>query len=180
MFSFSKPDRPHGFDWGIFIAGILSCLLAFVMLHNPSQSLRGLVIAFAILSITQGLMWISVFARFHYVFGLSWVGIISGVIDILIGILFLFYQTAGALSLGWMLAIWFFFDSISGIAFAGHLRDISTGFFIFNLILNILTLLLSIAMLLNPVITAFSLVYLVAFYLLIFGINEIVLAWMHR
>ena len=32
----------------------------------------------------------------------------------------------------------------------------------------------------NPLIAALSLVWLVAFWLLVFGINEIVTAWMHR
>lgn len=180
MFSFSRPDRQRGFDWGVFIAGVISCLLSFVMLRNPGQSLRGLVIAFSILSIMQGIMWLSAYSRFHDFFGISWVGIVAAVVDIIIGILFLFYQNIGALSLGWLLGIWFFLDSVSGIAFAGHLRFLSTGYFIFDLIMNILTLILSIMLLLHPIASAFSLVYIVAFYLLLFGINEIVLAWMHR
>lgn len=180
MFSFSRPDRQRGFDWGVFVAGVISCLLAFVMLRNPGQSLRGLVIAFAILSIIQGIMWISAYNRFRNFFGISWVGIGAAVIDIVIGIFFLFYQNFGALSLGLLLGIWFFLDSVAGIAFAGHLRFLSTSYFVFDLIMNILTLILSIMLLLHPIASAFSLVYLVAFYLLLFGINEIVLAWMHR
>ncbi|MCH3905355.1 MAG: DUF308 domain-containing protein [Lactobacillus sp.] len=180
MFSFSRPDRQHGFDWGVFIAGVISCLLSFVMLRNPGQSLRGLVVAFSIVSIMQGIMWLSSYSWFRDLFGISWVGIVAAVVDIIIGIIFLFYQEIGAVSLGLILGIWFLIDSISGIAFSGHLRFLSTGYFIFDLIMNILTLILSIMLLLHPIASAFSLVYLVAFYLLLFGINEIVLAWMHR
>ena len=49
-----------------------------------------------------------------------------------------------------------------------------------NLILNILSLIIAFFLIINPVIAALSLVWLVAFWLLVFGINEIVVAFMHR
>lgn len=181
MFSFSNQDRmPRGFDWGLLVAGILSAIVGIYILRYPGKGLRFLVIAFALLSIMQGIIWLSAYSRFHNYFGPSWSTLISAIIDIVIGILFLFYQDIGALSLGVMVGIWFLADTIVGIIFSWQLRVVSTGYFVFNLILNIFCLILAVMIVLNPVVTAFSLSYLLAFALIIFGINEIVVAFMRR
>jgi uncharacterized membrane protein HdeD (DUF308 family) len=181
MFSFSNQNRmPRGFDWGLLVAGVLSAVVGIYVLRYPGKGLRFLVIAFALLSIMQGIVWLSAYSRFHNFFGPSWSTLISAIVDIVIGILFLFYQQVGALSLAIMVGIWFVADAIVGIVFSWHLRDFSTGSFVFNLVLNILCLILAVMILLNPVVTAFSLSYLLAFTLIIFGINEIVLAFARR
>ena len=180
MFLYSNSDRPHGFDWSVFIAGVLSFLLGIFILKYPSKGLRGLVLAFALVSILQGLMWIGSFVKFRQFFSRSWVTLISGVIDLAIGILFLFDNNLGALTISLIVALWFLTDSIIAIVFSAHLVTFGKGYFVFNLILNILTLVMSILMLFNPALTAFSLVYLIAFYLILFGFNEVVVAWVHR
>lgn len=125
------------------------------------------------MSIMQGIVWLSAYSRFHHLFGPSWSTMISAIVYIVIGISFLF----GALSLAIMVGIWFVADAIVGVVFSWHLRDFSTGSFVFNPVLNILCLILAVLILLNPVVTVFSLSYLLAFTLIIFGINEIVLAF---
>ena len=42
------------------------------------------------------------------------------------------------------------------------------------------SLIIAIALLFNPMLAAITLVYLVAFWLMVFGINEIFVSWMHR
>ena len=76
--------------------------------------------------------------------------------------------------------IWFLADSIIGIIFSWHLREYSTGYFVLCLILNIISLIITFALLFNPMLAAITLVYLVAFWLMVFGINEIFVSWMHR
>jgi len=120
------------------------------------------------------------YSRFREFFSRSWVAIVSGVLDIIIGILFICSYDIGGLTIAYLFAIWFFVDSVVGIAWSWHLRAFSTGYFVFNLILNILSLIIAFFLIINPVIAALSLVWLVAFWLLVFGINEIVVAFMHR
>ena len=178
IFSSSKDNR--GFDWGYSIAGILMVVVAFVLLRHPAKGLHAFVLIFAIISIVQGLVWLAGYSRFREFFSRSWVALISGILDIIIGILFLCSYDIGGLTIAYLFAIWFFVDSVVGIVFSWHLRDFSTGYFIFNLILNILSLIIAIFLIFNPVLAALSLVWLVAFWLLVFGINEVVVAFMHR
>ncbi|MDK8393068.1 DUF308 domain-containing protein, partial [Lactobacillus gasseri] len=95
-------------------------------------------------------------------------------------VLFLCSREIGGLTLAILFAIWFLADSIIGIIFSWHLREYSTGYFVLCLILNIISLIIAFALLFNPVLAAITLVYLVAFWLMVFGINEIFVSWMHR
>ncbi|RVU70272.1 MULTISPECIES: HdeD family acid-resistance protein [Lactobacillus] len=178
IFSSSRNNR--GFDWGALIAGILMIVAAFLLLRHPEKGLHAFVLIFAVLSIVQGVVWISAYTRFRDFFVRSWVTLVSGILDIIIGILFLCSYDIGGLTIAYLFAIWFFVDSVVGIVFSWHLKDFSNGYFLFNLIMNILSLILAFFLILNPVLAALSLIWLVAFWLLVFGINEIVVAWMHR
>lgn len=178
MDSFSRENR--GFDWGAFIAGVLMVIASFLLIRHPGKSLHAFVLIFGILSILQGLVWLAGYSRFRYFFDRSWVTLISGVLDIVVGILFLCSYDIGGLTIAYLFAIWFFVDSVVGIAFSWHLKDFSNGYFIFSLIMNILSLIIAIVLIFNPVLAALSLIWLVAFWLMVFGINEIVVAWMHR
>lgn len=180
MNNFSTSRNQSGFDWGAFIAGVLMIIAAFLLIRHPAKGLHAFVLIFGILSIMQGIVWIAGYSRFREFFSRSWVTLISGILDIIIGILFLCSYDIGGLTIAYLFAIWFFVDSVVGIIFSWHLKDISNGYFIFSLIMNILSLIIAIFLIFNPLIAALSLVWLVAFWLLVFGINEIVVAWMHR
>ena len=52
--------------------------------------------------------------------------------------------------------------------------------FILSLVLDVLSLLVALMMLMNPVVSEMTLVVLVAVYLLIFGGNNILVAFAHR
>ena len=101
-------------------------------------------------------------------------------LDIIVGILFLYSYDAGGLTIAYLFAFWFLFDSISGIIFSWNMRKVSTFFFWINIILNILGLLIAISLMFNPALSALTLIWLVSFGLLIFGINEIIAAFVNR
>lgn len=177
----STNNRRKGFDWGAFLVGLAAIILSFLILRNPKVSLGVLVIAFAILSIMQGVVWMSMYAGFRQVFGASWVTLLAGIIDIVIGVLIIMNLGAGVIFLTYLFIFWFMTDSIAGIIFSWHLRSMETGwYFFFYLLLNIISLGLSIYLLVNPGLALVTMLMVVAFYFMFFGINQIVLAWMHR
>ncbi|GBG05397.1 DUF308 domain-containing protein [Lactobacillus rodentium] len=180
MNNFSSSDEHRGFDWGAFIGGVLLIIAGFIVMAYPDRSFRTFVYLFGIISILQGILWIYAYAKFRDVFSMSWVTILSAIIDIIIGILFLCSNLIGGLTLAILFAIWFLADSIIGIIFSVHLRAFSTGYFIFSLILSIISLIIAIVLLFNPMLAALTMVYLVAFWLLVFGFNELMVSWMHR
>lgn len=173
-------SKHQGFDWGAFIGGILLVITGVLVMSYPDKSFKTFVFIFGIVSIMQGILWISAYARFKDIFGLSWVTIFSAIIDIIIGILFLSSKAVGGITLAILFAIWFLTDSIIGIVFASQLKQYSTGTFVLSLILSILSLIIAIILLFNPALAAMTMVYLVAFWLLIFGFNEIFISFARR
>lgn len=180
MNNFSSSDRPRGFDWGALLGGILLVIVSFILLRYPGRGLEAFVFLFGILSIMQGILWIYMYSKFRDFFSRSWVTLISGVLDIIVGVLFLFSQEIGGITVAVLFAVWFFVDSVVGIVFSWHLRAYSTGYFILSLILNIISLFIAFALMFNPILSAITLVYLVSFWLMFFGLNEIFVAFMHR
>lgn len=95
IFSSSRDNR--GFDWVALIAGVLMVVVSFLLLRHPAKGLHAFVLIFAIISIVQGLVWLAGYSRFRAFFTRSWVALISGVLDIIIGILFLCSYDVGEL-----------------------------------------------------------------------------------
>ncbi|OYS43739.1 hypothetical protein CBF80_03985, partial [Lactobacillus taiwanensis] len=53
------------------------------------------------------IIWISAFVKFHNIFGIRWITLLSAIIDIVIGVLFLCSREIGGLTLAILFAIWF-------------------------------------------------------------------------
>lgn len=93
-----------------------------------------------------------------------------GIIDILVGFIFIFNRNLGVTVIAIVFAIWFLFDSIDDIRVAGVFKQFHRGYYWFLIILAIF-------MLLVPAISALSIVWLIAFYLMLTGIAKIVQAF---
>ena len=103
--------------------------------------------------------------------------LVIGIIDILVGIFFLFNIGAGVVALPFVFAIWFIADSILALFTADLAKGYSTGYYWFTVIINILGVVLGCILLFNPISSALTLSFLVGFYFMIFGINHIVYAF---
>ncbi|MDF7638584.1 DUF308 domain-containing protein [Lactobacillus sp. ESL0791] len=180
MDNFSNYGYHRGFDWAAFISGILMVIAGLLLLRHPGVGLKAFILLFAILSIVQGIVWLAIYSHFRYFIPGSWVMIIAGLLDIIIGALFLYSYDAAGITIAYLFAFWFLFDSIANIIFGWQLRKISLGYFIFCLILNIFSFLIAICLMFNPALSALTLVWLIAFWLLIFGINQIIIAIARR
>ncbi len=180
MDNFSNYRENRGFNWAALIAGILMVVAGLFLIRHPNKALQAFVLLFAIISIVQGLVWLAFYSHFRYIVSMSWLSILSGVLDIIVGILFLYSYDAAGLTIAYLFAFWFLFDSISGITFSWHLRHISGVYFWINMILNVFGLLIAISLLFNPALSALTLIWLVSFWLLIFGISEIIAAFAKR
>ena len=103
--------------------------------------------------------------------------IILGIIDILIGVYLLFNLNIGVAVLPFVFAIWFLFDSIFGLFTLDFAKRVSTGYFWFTLIVDVLGIILGVMLLFNPLSSALTLSFLVGFYFMMFGISNIVYAF---
>lgn len=171
--------QENRFDWGNFLLGLLFIGISFVAFRNPSGSLASLTVIIGISAIAKGLFDIFLRNRLKHLTGVkSSLLIVTGILDIIFGGILLFNINVGMISLAYVFAAWFLVDSISGLFSLDLARAVSTTYYWFNLIVTILGIFVGISLLFNPLTSALTLSFLVGFYLMWFGILNLVKAFL--
>ena len=173
-----KMNERKTLDWGSLILGILFVLVSLISFQDPVGNLVAIVVVFAIFAFLKGIFELFVRNRMKELTGYKGkMPLVIGIIDILVGIFFLFNIGAGVVALPFVFAIWFIADSILALFTADLAKGYSTGYYWFPVIINILGVVLGCILLFNPISSALTLIFLVGFYFMLFGINHIVYAF---
>lgn len=158
-----------------FILGILFILTSLVAFRNIGNSLLSFVIIFAIFAIIKGLYELFIRRSLKKMTGIKvYFPIVSGIFDIILGMYLLFHLNIGLEVLPYIFAIWFIIDSLCNLFTMDIDQTISTGYFWFAFIVNIVGVLIGIMLLFNPISSILTLNFLIGFYLMMFGIVELV------
>ncbi|MGC6769100.1 HdeD family acid-resistance protein [Enterococcus sp. LJL51] len=170
--------RNNGIDWGSLLLGILFVLTALLSFQDPAGNLIAIVMVFAVFAIFKGIFELIGRNRLKQLTGYrAYAPIVLGVIDMIIGIYFLFNLGVGVSVLPYIFAIWFIVDSVFGLFTLELARAFNTGYYWFTLIVDILGIILGFILLFNPLSSALTLSFLVGFYFMMFGITHIVYAF---
>lgn len=170
--------RQWTFDWSEFITGVLFLIAALAIFRNPKASLTSFVVIFGMIAIVRGITKASAYRHLKKDTGFrANFMLFNGIFDILLGLFFIMNLTAGILTLSYLFAFWFIVDSVIGLANVSHFKQFNSIFYMLIIIFEILGLLLGISLLFRPMLAAFSLTTLVAWYFIIWGINSITVAF---
>lgn len=173
--------KSFGFDWGQFITGILFLIAAFVVMRYPLATLKTVTFIFAVVAIIRGIAILAGYSTLRRLTGkLAWVSLLMGIFDLVIGVIFLVNSNFGVATITMMFAIWFLVDSVGSLFNVGHLRIAGTGWFVLYLVLDILAVIVSLMLFMQPVVAAITLVTLLSMFFVLFGIECIVLAFARR
>lgn len=173
--------KSFGFDWGQFITGILFLIAAFVVMRYPLATLKTVTFIFAVVAIIRGIAILAGYSTLRQLTGkLAWVSLLMGIFDLVIGVIFLVNSNLGVATITMMFAIWFLVDSVGSLFNVGHLRIAGTGWFVLYLVLDILAVIVSLMLFMQPVVAAITLVTLLSMFFVLFGIECIVLAFARR
>lgn len=173
--------KSFGFDWGQFITGILFLIAAFVVMRYPLATLKTVTFIFAVVAIIRGIAILAEYSTLRQLTGkLAWVSLLMGIFDLVIGVIFLVNSNFGVATITMMFAIWFLVDSVGSLFNVGHLRIAGTGWFVLYLVLDILAVIVSLMLFMQPVVAAITLVTLLSMFFVLFGIECIVLAFARR
>ncbi|EEQ64680.1 integral membrane protein [Lacticaseibacillus paracasei subsp. paracasei 8700:2] len=173
--------KSFGFDWGQFITGILFLITAFVVMRYPLATLKTVTFIFAVVAIIRGIAILAGYSTLRQLTGkLAWVSLLMGIFDLVIGVIFLVNSNFGVATITMMFAIWFLVDSVGSLFNVGHLRIAGTGWFVLYLVLDILAVIVSLMLFMQPVVAAITLVTLLSMFFVLFGIECIVLAFARR
>lgn len=173
--------KSFGFDWGQFITGILFLIAAFVVMRYPLATLKTVTFIFAVVAIIRGVAILAGYSTLRQLTGkLAWVSLLMGIFDLVIGVIFLVNSNFGVATITMMFAIWFLVDSVGSLFNVGHLRIAGTGWFVLYLVLDILAVIVSLMLFMQPVVAVITLVTLLSMFFVLFGIECIVLAFARR
>lgn len=174
----SNRNYNEGFQWGPFLLGVLYLILAFFAFNNPMISIVSVAYIFAIGAILIGLYEIFVRRNLRQHAGYNSGFLIAiGVIDILIGIFFLFNISAAVITLPFLFALWLIVDSIGTIATASPIRNYSNAQYWFTIIVGILGVVIGVLLIFNPLSSYVAIATLLGLYFMLFGILNIVYAF---
>ena len=171
--------RRSGFGWLELIIGILLVLLGILAFARPGAVLRGLVIVYGVAAVIMGVADIVMYIQVERYIGFGpYMSLISGILSVMSGVVLLVCPQAGIVVLTVMFPIWFIAHCISRLAHIGHIRYIAgEGVYYFSLVINIIGLILGCMMFLRPVFTMTAISYLAGAYLILLGIDAIVIAF---
>ncbi len=168
-----------GFGWGEFVTGLCMILLGGFTFVRPASMFTGLAILYGIVAVVTGVCDILFFIKAERYTGLGpIVSLISGILSTMAGVTLLAHPGAGRWIASLVFPLWFITHCISRLASLGVIR-ITAGrfYYCFSLVVNIVGIALGFLMLFEPVLAYVTAGYFIAFYLILFGIDSIVLAF---
>ena len=169
--------RRSRYGWLELIEGILLILLGIYTLFNPGNTIRGITVVYGILAVITGISDIVFYAKTeHYVGFAPTVALISGILSLLAGLMLLMYPNAGELIMTLLLPIWFIAHSVSRLTHLPLVRLAGKFFCYFTMIVNIFGIILGCFMIIWPAIALFSAGFIIGVYLILLGIDCVVMA----
>ena len=171
-------ETKKGFDWFSLIVGVLFTIAGIASFTRPDKTLHFLAIVAGIAFIFRGIYELWFRQRIGRILGESsgWL-IFSAILDIILGIIFLFQPGFGVLFIAIIFAIWFILDSITELLSAKFFKEFHRGYYWFIVILAILSLVLGVILLFSPLLSAITVVWLVSTFLIVFGIMKLIQAF---
>lgn len=160
--------------WWILIIGILAIVGGCVYLNNPIEASLVLVQVLGVIYIVAGILHIvNYFTAGSFVSGFQ---IVSGILDILVGVLCLVYTTSSAVALVWVIVFWVFFSGIIAIGNSFDLKGIGYSGWWLELLAGILGVILGFMLLSGGIgLQATYVALLISIYLFVIGIDLIAL-----
>ena len=170
--------RRSGFGWFELVIGILLVILGLFTFIRPGSVLTGIVIAYGVIAVVTGIGDIVFFVKAERFTGFGpAVSLVSGILSIMAGVMLLVYPSAGKWVMVLLLPIWFIAHCISRLSNLRIIRITAGDFYYYvTLIVNIIGIVLGCMMIIWPALSLFSAGILIGTYLILLGIDSIVIA----
>ena len=171
-------SRRSGFGWLELVVGILLIALGLLALIKPEVALTGMVFVYGVVAVIMGIADIALYIQVEHYTGFGpVVSLVSGILSVMSGMMLMVYPRAGALVLTLLFPIWFIAHCISRLTQLEEIRLFAgNSIHTITLIINIIGLILGFMMLLSPFFTMATLRSFAGIYLILLGIDSVVMA----
>ncbi|WP_314060875.1 DUF308 domain-containing protein [uncultured Vagococcus sp.] len=165
------------FNIGRCLLGALFLWVSVLAFQNPGSDLIGLVLFFSLSAIIKGGLELVERKKMVAVEGRhANQMVVIGIIDLLVGVFFLFHIALGVMISPFIFAIWFISDSVFSLMSLGLMKQ-RGGRYWFSLVAGVIGIILGVMLFFNPIVSAITLAFLIAFYFLLTGINYLINAF---
>ena len=166
--------------WWELLAGITLIVLGTISLFRPSLAVKGLVYAYGIAGVIAGVADILLYIRVERFTGFGpIVSLVSGVLSVMSGVVILVNTGVGMAVFSFLFAFWFITHSVSRLANLSRVRFLAgRGTYYFTLALNVIGLILGVLLLVAPSTSFLALGYVAAMYLIVLGVESLVMAFL--
>ena len=167
-----------GFGWLELGIGILLVVLGVWSFLDLDLALTGMVYAYGVAAMVMGVADILLYIRVDRYTGFGPIlSLVAGITSVMSGIMLVAYPKAGAVALAMLFPLWFIAHCIARLSRLSTVRLIA-GSSIYHLLLviNIIGLVLGLLMLLSPLFALSTIRVLAGGYLVLLGVNGIVMA----
>ena len=163
--------------WLSLLVGLLYIIVAIYLMFAPLASYVALSILFSVSMFVSGLFEIA-FALANKKGISSWGWYLAGgIIDLILGIFLMASPGLSMEVLPFVLAFWLMFRGFSATGYSMDLKRYGTRNWGWYMVFGILAILCSIGVIWQPALGAFTLVYMIAYALLIIGIFRVMLSF---
>ena len=170
--------RRSGFGWLELVIDIILIALGVLAFAQPDLALTGLVFAYGVAAVVMGVADIILYIQVERYTGFGPVlSLIAGILSVMSGVMLAVYPKTGVLVLTVLFPIWFIAHCVSRLTQLNHVRYVAgSGIYYAALFLNIIGLILGFLMCLRPLFTLTTLRCFAGFYLILLGIDAVVMA----
>lgn len=172
-----KIDYAVKYWWLSLLLGVVFILISIYLMFAPLASYIALSILFSVSMFVSGVFEIAfAFSNRGNISSWGWY-LAGGIIDLILGVFLMINPGLSMSVLPFVLAFWLMFRGFSATGYSMDLKRYGTRNWGWYMAFGILAILCSIGIIWQPGIGAFTLVYMIAYALLIIGIFRIMVAF---
>lgn len=170
--------RHSHYGWMELIIGILLILMGIVTFMRPGSALTAIVMIYGLLATLTGIVDIVFYVKMEHYIGIGpTISLVTGVLSVMAGLMLFVYPGAGRWAMSLLFPLWFITHCLSRLSHASFIHmTAGKGYYYFTVTVNIIGLVLGFLMLIKPYAALFSLNAVVGVYLILLGIDSLVLA----
>lgn len=158
-------------NWVYVIGGIILIIGSIFSFTHPLATFATLAVMLGIVTIARGIILILDYNQLKKLnSSRANFSLVIAVFLIILGIIFFANPGFSVVVLTLAVAFWFILDAVHGIANAGMYKEMGNWPYALDIVLNILLLISGIILLFNPVITLFSIPFLIGCALMVGGL----------
>ncbi|MCD7769792.1 MAG: DUF308 domain-containing protein [Oscillospiraceae bacterium] len=161
------------------IVGIALIALGLFTLFRPNKTITGAVVLYGIIAAVTGVSDIAFYIKMERRTGFGpAVSLVTGILQVIAGLLLVLHPGAGTTIIAIMFPLWFIAHCISKLSHLDVIRiRTGTANYYLTIVLNIIGLVLGFIMLFNPVLSVNTVGFVMAFYLVVLGIDSLTIAF---